>query len=578
MVDMTDVPKLDPSWTRIISEYPRSSLPKKLNKRTGKAKNSLFEELDVQLYEKGANMVTFHTDIHRLYPWIKTLDSFYYNHLGKCDEFNINWYDDPEIWENPSDNANSIVIEIRDNTNTLVYSIIFFVTTGTIRAQGSKYMLFVEKHFPILKLILDKVLLLDLPEATEEEETLTHLKQPHSNVENRNENLQSKEKCLVDETHLNQPHSKAEKRTEYSQRKEKCMVDETYLKEPHSNENWTENLQRMEKSMVDAIQKIQLSHEKDIGSLITIVNQNRDDCVKKLDQLELSQKKGLAEMIKIVSQNKGDCPTQIQQCLAGIEEIKTNCNSLQKFKIDATAALEGIERQLKSPQSYSEVVKRSNREENLPISCAATTGPNVLLIGTSNIKGIKEDKLTPAATTTKIIKYTIDETIEYIQTCELCPDVVIFHSLTNDLTKMDPQACVDALAELIKIVKDKWINTTTIISLATPRLDNLGYHTNGQITNALIKQRITEVSYCDHSNMLKDGNPTPDYLSDDKYHLSKKGTSILAANIKKAIHTSLNIPMINRGRSRSRSRINSTRGRGRGYHYNSEHVYRTRDS
>lgn len=346
-------------------------------------------------------------------------------------------------------------------------------------------MLFVEKHFPILKLILDKVLLLDLPEATEEEETLTHLKQPHSNVENRNENLQSKEKCLVDETHLNQPHSKAEKRTEYSQRKEKCMVDETYLKEPHSNENWTENLQRMEKSMVDAIQKIQLSHEKDIGSLITIVNQNRDDCVKKLDQLELSQKKGLAEMIKIVSQNKGDCPTQIQQCLAGIEEIKTNCNSLQKFKIDATAALEGIERQLKSPQSYSEVVKRSNREENLPISCAATTGPNVLLIGTSNIKGIKEDKLTPAATTTKIIKYTIDETIEYIQTCELCPDVVIFHSLTNDLTKMDPQACVDALAELIKIVKDKWINTTTIISLATPRLDNLGYHTNGQITNAL---------------------------------------------------------------------------------------------
>lgn len=96
MVDMTDVPKLDPSWTRIISEYPRSSLPKKLNKRTGKAKNSLFEELDVQLYDKGANMVTFHTDIHRLYPWIKTLDSFYYNHLGKCDEFNINWYDDPE--------------------------------------------------------------------------------------------------------------------------------------------------------------------------------------------------------------------------------------------------------------------------------------------------------------------------------------------------------------------------------------------------------------------------------------------------------------------------------------------------
>lgn len=136
-------------------------------------------------------MVTFHTDIHRLYPWIKTLDPFYYNHLGKCDEFNINWYDDPTVWENPSDKANSIVIEIRDNTNTLVYSVTFFITTGTIRAQVSKYMLFVKNHFPILKLTLDKVLLLDMPEATDEEET--HLKQPHSSVDNC-ENLQILEK------------------------------------------------------------------------------------------------------------------------------------------------------------------------------------------------------------------------------------------------------------------------------------------------------------------------------------------------------------------------------------------------
>lgn len=152
-----------------------------------------------------------------------------------------------------------------------------------------------------------------------------------------------------------------------------------------------------------------------------------------------------------------------------------------------TASVKGIEK-----QSYSEVVKRPNREEHhdLPLPSASTGGPNVLLIGTSNIKGIKEDKLTSAATTTKIIKYTINETIEFVQTCELCPDVVVLHSLTNDLTKMEPQAFVDALEELIKTVKDKWVNNTTVISLATPRLDNLVYHTNGQITNALIKQRI----------------------------------------------------------------------------------------
>lgn len=43
------------------------------------------------------------------------------------------------------------------------------------------------------------------------------------------------------------------------------MVEETHLKQPHSNvENWTENLQRLEKSMVNAISKIQQSHERDM--------------------------------------------------------------------------------------------------------------------------------------------------------------------------------------------------------------------------------------------------------------------------------------------------------------------------
>ena len=102
MADITqviDMPQVDPSWARILSEFPESSLPKKLNKRTGKAKNALFEELDLNLYEKEANMVTFHTNIQRLYPWIKTLSTFYYDHLGNSDGYNIKWYDDPKIWE-----------------------------------------------------------------------------------------------------------------------------------------------------------------------------------------------------------------------------------------------------------------------------------------------------------------------------------------------------------------------------------------------------------------------------------------------------------------------------------------------
>lgn len=86
---------------------------------------------------------------------------------------------------------------------------------------------------------------------------------------------------------------------------------------------------------------------------------------------------------------------QFQQCLALLEEIKAKCISLKKFKIDANAALEKTEKQLKIPQSYSEAVERLNREDHLPILAQPLQGQ--VSYWTSNIKGFKEDKLTSAA-------------------------------------------------------------------------------------------------------------------------------------------------------------------------------------
>jgi len=55
--------------------------------------------------------------------------------------------------------------------------------------------------------------------------------------------------------------------------------------------------------------------------------------------------------------------------------------------------------------------------------------------------------------------------------------------------------------------------------------------------------------------MLRDGNPDTELLREDKYHLSNNGISQLSANLKRAIHFVLNIPLpTNRGRSLSRNR------------------------
>lgn len=58
--------------TKLQQDYPATSLPSKLNKRTGKAKKC-------QFVDPSARMLAFYTNIDRLQAWIKTLDIFYYD-------------------------------------------------------------------------------------------------------------------------------------------------------------------------------------------------------------------------------------------------------------------------------------------------------------------------------------------------------------------------------------------------------------------------------------------------------------------------------------------------------------------
>jgi hypothetical protein len=85
----------------------------------------------------GARMITFHTTLPRIQPWIKVLSIFYYDNLGKQDNIKLSWSDIPETWSDRHDAANCILIEVKNLDETLKYNLTFFVTTGTIRAQGS---------------------------------------------------------------------------------------------------------------------------------------------------------------------------------------------------------------------------------------------------------------------------------------------------------------------------------------------------------------------------------------------------------------------------------------------------------
>ncbi|CAC5377525.1 unnamed protein product [Mytilus coruscus] len=122
--------------SKIDTEYPSNCLPTKLNKRTGKAKKCQSEAIDINMYEESAHMITFHTSINRIQPWIKALSLLYFENMGNQEDNVIKWLDVPERWSDRQDVANSILIEVR--------------YPSTIRVQGSNYLSFVEKYFPIL--------------------------------------------------------------------------------------------------------------------------------------------------------------------------------------------------------------------------------------------------------------------------------------------------------------------------------------------------------------------------------------------------------------------------------------------
>jgi hypothetical protein len=186
------------------------------------------------------------------------------------------------------------------------------------------------------------------------------------------------------------------------------------------------------------------------------------------------------------------------------------------------------------------------------------------LIGTSNIQGIDETKLTHAAKVTKFTAYTLEETINCISRLVQEPNIIVLHVLTNDLKTKSPQLCANQLSDVVSSIFEKWCTVKIVVSLTTPRNDSILHNTNGQIINALVKQNLSDrnVVLVDHSNMCSGGNPIPDLLSNDHYHLSAKGVAQLASNIKRAIHSILGVPLPVRQPHHSRSR--SRRGRGRG--------------
>jgi hypothetical protein len=148
---------------------------------------------------------------------------------------------------------------------------------------------------------------------------------------------------------------------------------------------------------------------------------------------DLAEIKKSIQDLKVVMDNTRKEPTDMKQTLHQL-----------------MSKIETVERENILLRSQAQLTKISGAkqtfQENASHTCEAKSDtrkakPQVLLLGTSNVIGIRQDKLTTAADVTKVVRYTIKDTIEYIRSCSMSPDLIACHSLTNDLTKIPPDRC-----------------------------------------------------------------------------------------------------------------------------------------
>jgi hypothetical protein len=97
----------------------------------------------------------------------------------------------------------------------------------------------------------------------------------------------------------------------------------------------------------------------------------------------------------------------------------------------------------------------------------ARSNPLVILIGTSTTRDIDPMSLSVKYTVDKYMAYNLEETATAVSNIVESPDVIMFHSLSNDVKTKTNEECVQEFTEIIENVEQRFKDAKEIISLPT---------------------------------------------------------------------------------------------------------------
>lgn len=184
---------------------------------------------------------------------------------------------------------------------------------------------------------------------------------------------------------------------------------------------------------------------------------------------------------------------------------------------------------------------RSSQTNNNEATHSRNMKETVLLIGTSNVRYLSARYIAGEKYyVRKIIKYTVSEAHEYIQSLESKDNVSKFllHLSCNDIKTLSATEHATAYCDLAKLIKEKYPSAQVTVSLGLPCKDPKIYN-KIEVANAMIKERLFRVpgiSLCDNSNLSYRGRPARGMLEEDGVHISRQGVFAMNNNMRSCVY------------------------------------------
>lgn len=351
---------------------------------------------------------------------------------------------------------------------------------------------------------------------------------------------------------------KLQKQINYFQK----LNQESDTKENSPHPKAVSQLENKIKDLQTEVQTLQLNKHKSANQYLELESEHK---VVKTKLLEFNQKN--ENTIRILQDENRRLDDKFKSESEEAQKLREEIKKLRQSNDTQFEEIMSLKSQLSSmfnPAQYQPDASQTTENQHN----RATSRPKALLIGTSNTQGINEARLLPEVDVTKIIAYTLDETVCVVQDFNSEPDIIILHSLTNDIKSIEPNECIRKLDTVITTAKRKWDKVKFIVSLTTPRLDNKAHRVNCEILDALVKSKYLDnmnVYVSENSNMWHGSVPIGHLLKEqDNIHLNERGCSMLASNIKYALKTMLGLKP--QYRARTPIRFKGYRGNGRSSH------------